>query len=683
MSVHCSKRKEEVVTTTSLRRGSIQQLSHGFLTDLIDRLWPCMKVAVAEMIKEMIREKAADLPSALSTMRVTKIDLGHVPMRLDNIVIHQASSSRQGKDDPCSSLSFLQFDMDVVWDSDCDIQMKVDYMGSFGVKDFVLQGRMSVLFKPLTTDALPCFTAIQYAFVNPPELHLNFTGLAQVADFAILDTAIRAMIHETFQSMVVLPNRMMYKMDAVNDFFASYQPPLGILHLILESGRGFVVEHRLLRAADIPDVYCNISLGSSKVWRTSTISDNLTPVWNESADFVVSDYEQQISVHAFDQDDEILDADDDLGLAKLNLSDLLLSPGKTAEVELIDTRTKQRIRTGAFVQLRGEICPLTTSNMTSIEQPDPAPNSLCGMLIILVSRAYELPVAKREAASYVKVTYNYVDDRSNVADKSLSFVTSTVVDYPGLDALNPQYDTAFEIPLTSEMMRSNTERNYIQLTLMNGSTVLGTTEVTFADLKSAANNTITEKRVLGTTDNALLEFQISLHAIELPTKSAAEASAVTLKGLFIGDSPIEESSPLDSQSTRAGSLGKVQVTIVKGHGFQIQPKKHIFGKADVPDIYCKVRFGSSPDEWRTSTIRNSVLPFWNESKVFPLRDHGEVIRISVFDEDKNQTDDSIGQCRATVGSILLSGGGIREMQLLNKGQGTDAYLVIHCELLHK
>ena len=85
------------------------------------------------------------------------MDLGQVPIKLDNIVVHQIDKEK----------GVLQFDMDLIWDGQCDIQLKANYIGSFGVRAIKLKGRLCVLLKPLTNQ-LPVVSAIQYSFINPP-----------------------------------------------------------------------------------------------------------------------------------------------------------------------------------------------------------------------------------------------------------------------------------------------------------------------------------------------------------------------------------------------------------------------------------------------------------------------------------------------------------------------------------
>lgn len=378
----------------------------------------------------------AGFPNRLSTDLILIIlfisytsDLGDVPIKLDNVVVHKLADDK----------SSVQFDLDVIWDGECDIQMRSDYGLQFGVKSVKLSGRMSFLLCPLT-EVLPVVSAIQYSFINIPDLELDFTGLAQVADFTIIDKTIRKMILDILSGMMVLPNRMLFKMDLANDYLKTYQPPLGIVNVTAVRGRGFVIERGVI-TDDVPDVYLLTQFGSPPTpWRTKTVWDDLSPVWNESAHFVLSDYDQNIRIHAWDEDKSPLDPDDDLGEAEITVGDMLVAGG-TAEVELLIDEKES----GAHVTLACEVLPLTTKDLLSFDNPlCDGPNKLCGCLTILVTKAFDIPLKVEKAATFVKVSF-----------AKQQFFTSVVTDYPGLDALNPDYDVSFMVPLTTDIVESS------------------------------------------------------------------------------------------------------------------------------------------------------------------------------------------------------------------------------------
>ena len=61
-------------------------------------------------------------------------------------------------------------------------------------------------------------------------------------------------------------------------------------------------------------------------------------------------------------------------------------------------------------------------------------------------------------------------------------------------------------------------------------------------------------------------------------------------------------------------------------------KRLLFSKPDVPDVYCMVKFGSSPAIWRTPTIQDDENPEWgaNEYRDYILESGNQVISIDVW-----------------------------------------------------
>lgn len=609
------------------------QTNHvNFLSDMMDRLWPHINIAGSEMIRETVEPMFKDMmPGPMATLKFTKIDLGKVPMIIDNVVVHDLKDGT------------VQFDMDISWDSDSDIQLKADYVGSFGVKSINLNGRMTFLLKPLT-NVLPIVSAIQYSFTNPPQLELDFTGLANIADFSFIDKSIRTVMQEVLASMVVLPFRMMYKMDPVCDYRDFYQHPVGVARITLVRGRGFVVEKKTFGKDDIPDVYCNIKLGSEKVWKTPVIKNHLEPEWNETSDFLLCDNDQIVSLEAWDEDNGALDADDFLGIANITVGEILLA-GKTIEVEL----QQDHKGTGAFVTLHCEICKLTLQNLDSLKGPS-VPNELSGLCTVVVTKAFDLPLDKKDAASFVKVTC-----------AGQEFLTGVVVDAVGYDAINPEYDIAFRTPLIG-----TTKDQTVKMELMNGTAKLGEIVITQADLAAAKNQTISERRPVG-DGGAALEFLVSLAGVSAGT-GVDKSSPASLP-----------SSPVKAAAKGSGGTESVRIGIISGHGFKVQKKKNPFKKDDVPDVYCQVKFGSSPKVFRTPTIKNEAKPVWKDAtSVYQMSSNNQVINVDVYDENSRGENDYYGSARITVGKVLL-GGGLMELELQDDGKALGIFILVRCD----
>jgi len=57
------------------------------LNDIVAQLWPHINVAGSKMLKDIVEPMFASmLPGPLSSLHFTKIDLGHVPLSLSNVL---------------------------------------------------------------------------------------------------------------------------------------------------------------------------------------------------------------------------------------------------------------------------------------------------------------------------------------------------------------------------------------------------------------------------------------------------------------------------------------------------------------------------------------------------------------------------------------------------------------------
>lgn len=624
----------------------------GFLSAVMRELWPYIDKAAAAMVKEMMEPMFADmLPGPLKTLKFTKLDLGTVPVELDNVLVHKRSNDDK----------LVQFDLDIVWNGDCDIQMQTNFGLTFGVKSVKLSGRMTFLLCPLT-NVLPVVSAIQYAFINPPDLELDFTGLAQVADFAVVDKTIRKMIQDVMANMVVLPNRMLYKMDLTSNCLQTYQPPVGVVRVTVVGGRDFNVQRGLV-SDDVPDVYLQVAVGAGETWRTSTEWNSTQPQWNEVKDFVLSEYDQAIKIHAWDEDKMPLDPDDELGEVEITVGDLLVAGG-TAEVELLDCKTGAG--TGAFLKLACDIVALRKDNLASFESGSrhSDPNHLVGALSILIPKAFGIP-KREEAATFVKVVFGKKE-----------FFSAVIVDYPGIDGLNPPYDAAFMIPLTADMVGSAHSPNAkIDVHLYQKDVILGSTSVTLASVASSPDQTLNEKRFIG--DGGIsLELQLMMYGVDVSVFDLPSARQLT----------VDEKITTQSVAS-TGQMGEVKITAVGGRGFKIQKK--LFAKDHIPDVYLKIKYGPNKQKWKTSVAKDQVTPKWkDEHAFFTMTDETDLVVIDAYDKDGGTTDpdDYLGSAQVQVGDLFITAAKAVELPLVKtKGRGrgkkTGAYITIDCDVV--
>lgn len=459
--------------------------SLGWLNDLLAQLWPKASIAIADLTKEICHPIFAELlPGPLKTLHFTKLDLGTVPISLDAIDVHS------------STADFIRLNVDISWDGECDIELKADRTPALGIKSVQLKGRLSVVLGPLI-DRMPVVSAVKFGFIDPPKLSLDFTGIANVADFVGIDKMVRDIIDNVLIDLMVLPTRMFIKLDPLASCIDAHQDPMGVCRITAVKGSGFKVQGRFKK--DVPDVFLKIKFGAGKnpaigktTWKTACVDNSTDPEFDQSHDFLLSDHDQTVTVEAWDEDG-MVSGDDYLGTGTVTVSDLLQGRGS---VQLKNLKGGTYFVDGCVVELQADVFTLC-GDLTSLDLD----LNLCGVLTVLVAGAKNIPVeTKADAKSYVKVT---------VGD--MTFATPVVLDAPLIDALNPEYDAEFIVPLDNETSKVVGDTPVV-LTLMNGKVEVGTTEVTYKELLDSDDITVTKNADMG--DGAELKFCVSLRGVD-------------------------------------------------------------------------------------------------------------------------------------------------------------------------
>lgn len=354
-----------------------------------------------------------------------------------------------------------------------------------GVEHVKLRGRLSVLLCPVT-DVFPLVSrlppllpplpprppertaanmhqvgALQIAFINKPYIKLTFTDAASIAGLGAIDRAIRSCILGVISSMAVLPNRFLVKLDGANDYFKTYQHPLGVLRLTVESGANFGKEKKsknFLKKLihDVPDCYVLVNVSAEEAWRTKTIKNNHHPEWNQERDFLVASLDQGIDVDVKDSDTA---SDDDIGVASTTVRELLRQGGKQ-ELNLVhneeETNGKLTVSARYF-----------TFVADAASLSDASGAGTVGLLSVIIASVLGIQ-GKREALKpSVKVTWG---------DKT--FRTMIKTDAPGTDIENPVYDQAFKAPVTAGMVPGPP----VRIALMDGETEVGAAEVSLDEV---------------------------------------------------------------------------------------------------------------------------------------------------------------------------------------------------------
>jgi Ca2+-dependent lipid-binding protein len=334
--------------------------------------------------------------------------------------------------------------------------------------------------------------------VNPPVLKLDFTGAADVADSDMIDGAVRKVILSIINSILVLPNRLMIKLDATSDYFKTQVYPLGILRVTVEKAWGFAEEKqsaskrflsKITRAS--PDTYCNVSVGAEKTWRTSIKNNTTNPAWNEVHDFVVTDMNQCITVDLMDHD---VGSDDQIGLGVTTVKDILLTGGKQ---ELSLVHKEQPI--DGNVSLSCKFYRFAPDGSSFSASDHSGEGLLCGMATIMIAGVLGIPGRREELSPSVVVTWG----------EKHRFQTAMKTDAPGTDISNPSFDQSFRIPYSGDMVAGGGQN--FRIALMNKKDEIGSVDVPLSDVLQAPDMVIQNNFDVG--GGAAIRASISLRGI--------------------------------------------------------------------------------------------------------------------------------------------------------------------------
>ena len=150
-----------------------------WLNDLVAQMWPYIGAFVEKTVKENVEPMVKDLlPGPLKALEFTRVSLGSKPVRVERVDVHTRSGDT------------IKLDLDIKYDGDSDIQLKVGRLASLGVKTVALDGRLSCVLRPLVP-VMPLVAAVQVAFISRPHISLDFTGALDIADLTVIDETVR------------------------------------------------------------------------------------------------------------------------------------------------------------------------------------------------------------------------------------------------------------------------------------------------------------------------------------------------------------------------------------------------------------------------------------------------------------------------------------------------------------
>lgn len=425
--------------------------SVNWCNDITRICWPYIcKVIEAQLSPTLEPLINLYLPKPFSKFRILKAKLGSHPLTVDRVIVHRRFHNS------------MALDLDVNFRGSPNVTMKCAPLNApFGIKELRWSGRLSVLMRPLLPK-LPLVGAIQAAMVTHPQLEMDFTGIANLADIGPVARIVHHVLKKVIASMIVLPNRFLYKLSNSVDYFDVYQPPIGVMRVTIERGRNFTKEKKLGMIKATPDLYCRATFGLDEV-KTDVQMNNLEPVWNKSKEFIISDLEQPFQLKCYDKD--TLSSDDLAGSFVLTAQQLLENEAKWY---LFQDNVSDKIA------LKGEI--FVSAQLFVFKPPEEPIYGKC-ILSVLVDRAENLPPDTRGAACRVIVG----SSKKKIVSETPQIVRPPEP-IPGIDPVNPVWNFSFEYLIDDHTTAD------VLLDVVDGRKPLGQVRISAAQLEEKDSN---------------------------------------------------------------------------------------------------------------------------------------------------------------------------------------------------
>lgn len=376
----------------------------------------------------------------------------------------------------------IAIDVDVSFVGSPDLQMRCTPLaGTFGIRELRWSGRLHVLLRPLIP-TMPLVGAVQMAMVTHPELDIDFTGVADVADFGPVSKIVRKVLRQVIASMIVLPNRMVFKLSEAVDFFDVYYPPLGAMEVVLCKGRGFQKERKVGFIKTVPDVFVKAKFGLEK-FRTPHVRNSLTPVWNVSHTFIVYDLDQPLDMKVMDKDTMRHDI---LGEITLLARELLAEQQQWV---------RPRENVNQTVARDAEILIETNFHVFSPKGAPLSP-SKC-MVSVLVDRASKLPVDSSSTMCKVHIGKSVVRQTDSVIKMDDPI--------PGYTPVHPMWCKSFDV------LCDHPDDTTVVFEVYDKKRKLGTHTITSTELRAAENMRV--EGVFSIGGGATLRAKVILHGL--------------------------------------------------------------------------------------------------------------------------------------------------------------------------
>lgn len=199
--------------------------------------------------------------------------LGGKPVRWDDIRI-----SRSTQEVPEGKISNLVLKGTLAWDGDLSVRMRLHSV-PFGIYNLSIKGEMVVELVGMLT-RFPIFDGGRLFFLDPPELTLQFQGVAEILNIGPLKAKMLRLITNAFCAVMVLPNRTGIRLHRDVDMFRITHPyPEGILWVTVWSAQELPAMDSHVMRESTSDPAVEVRCGAVRV-TSATHRGTLSPLFD-------------------------------------------------------------------------------------------------------------------------------------------------------------------------------------------------------------------------------------------------------------------------------------------------------------------------------------------------------------------------------------------------------------------
>eukprot|EP00931_Biecheleriopsis_adriatica_P056630 TRINITY_DN33563_c0_g1_i1.p1 TRINITY_DN33563_c0_g1~~TRINITY_DN33563_c0_g1_i1.p1 ORF type:complete len:608 (-),score=92.09 TRINITY_DN33563_c0_g1_i1:83-1906(-) len=333
-------------TSGKLSREELERVLSGELdvagnpkwgNDLARVVWPTVSAYVLNLIIEQLEPSLTAIP-ALSTLQFVKekSSLGDSPVQWTDIWIQM---------DPYSGLGgnrSLVLKGVLAWPGDLAIRLKIHGI-NLGIRNLKVDGLMYLELAGMRPD-LPLFDGVRFYFIEPPQIHLDFTGVTRVMDIMKpLKTTVLEVVSKHVSNTLVLPYSFGFSIEKLlypkADSFKVTNPKLeGIMWLCVWKACDLIPMDQYVMRQSSSDPYLQVRLGALQ-YRSQTVKRTLSPVFDFQVPLLVSlSREQSVYLTVFDEDQGTFQTSSDFeGSVAFPIQEMQnWSPGFFREVQLRD-----------------------------------------------------------------------------------------------------------------------------------------------------------------------------------------------------------------------------------------------------------------------------------------------------------------------------------------------------------